>query len=172
MGSRQVRGLESGIEEFDHSSNAGNREWKSSSKVQGLESEMIEFESNSEAWNREWKFEASNRECRSSNQVRCVESEMKEFPISNSKNRNMARSPQFTIPILDLGSNYSIPDSKLELHHSRFQVSESDSNSFISDSKQRTWFELLHSRFETSNFHCRLQASEFDSNSLISDSKL
>ena len=44
-------------------------------------------------------------------------------------------------------------------------------NSFISDSKQRTWFELLHSRFEASNFHSRSKVSEFDSNSIISDSK-
>ena len=59
------------MEEFEHSSEAGNQEWKSSSKVQGLESEMNELESNSEAYKREWKFEAWNRECRSSNHVRC-----------------------------------------------------------------------------------------------------
>ena len=41
------------MEEFEPSSDAWNREWKSSSKVQGLESEMNEFESNSDAWNRE-----------------------------------------------------------------------------------------------------------------------
>ena len=52
------------MEEFEPSSDAGNREWKSSSKVEGLESEMNEFESNSDAWSREWKFEAWNRECR------------------------------------------------------------------------------------------------------------
>ena len=45
------------MEEFEHSSDAGNRKWKSSSKVQGLESEMNEFESNSDSWNRERKFE-------------------------------------------------------------------------------------------------------------------
>ena len=66
------------MEEFEPSSEAWNRKWKSSSKVQVLESEMDEFESNSD-WNREWKFEAWNRECRSSNQVRCLESEMEEF---------------------------------------------------------------------------------------------
>ena len=55
------------MEEFEPSSDAGNREWKSSSKVQSLESEKNEFESNSDAWNREWKFEAWNRECKSSN---------------------------------------------------------------------------------------------------------
>ena len=39
--------------EFEHSSDAENREWKSSSKVQGLEAEMNEFESNCDAWNRD-----------------------------------------------------------------------------------------------------------------------
>ena len=67
------------MEEFEPSSDAGNRKWKSSSKVQSLESEMNEFESNSDAWNREWKFEAWNRECRSSIQVRCLELEMEEI---------------------------------------------------------------------------------------------
>ena len=71
------------MEEFEHSFDAENREWKSSSKVQGLKSEMNEFELNSDAWNREWKFEDWNRECRSSNQVRCLELEMEEYePIS------------------------------------------------------------------------------------------
>ena len=45
------------MKEFEPSSDAWNREWKSSSKVQSLESEMNEFESNSDSWNREWKFE-------------------------------------------------------------------------------------------------------------------
>ena len=71
------------MEEFEHSSDAGNREWKSSSKVEGLESEMNEFESNSDAWNREWKFEAWYRKCRSSNQVHCLESKMEEFEPSS-----------------------------------------------------------------------------------------
>ena len=53
------------MEEFEHSSDSGNREWKSSSKVQSLESEMNKFESNADAWSREWKFEAWNREYRS-----------------------------------------------------------------------------------------------------------
>ena len=58
------------MEAFETSSDAGNREWKSSSKVQGFELEMNEFESNSDAWNREWKFEAWNRECRVTVRVR------------------------------------------------------------------------------------------------------
>ena len=35
------------MEEFERSSDAWNREWKSSSQVRGLESEMEEFEPSS-----------------------------------------------------------------------------------------------------------------------------
>ena len=74
--------------------------------IRGLESEMEEFEPSSEAWNRKWrsssqvltlgigngrvrdKFEARNREWKSSSQVRGLESEMEEFePSSDAWNR-------------------------------------------------------------------------------------
>ena len=45
--SSQVRGLKSGMEEFEPSSEAWNREWKSSNQVRGLVSGMEEFEPNS-----------------------------------------------------------------------------------------------------------------------------
>ena len=45
--------LESEMEVFETSSDAWNREWKSSSQVRGLESEMEEFEPSSDSWNRE-----------------------------------------------------------------------------------------------------------------------
>ena len=47
--------LESEMEEFETSSDAWNREWKSSSSVRGFESEIEEFEPSSDAWNREWR---------------------------------------------------------------------------------------------------------------------
>ena len=75
------------MEEFEPSSDAWNRERKSSSQVRGLESEMEEFElrptlrfgngrvrAKFEAWNREWS---------SSIQVRGLESEMEEFEPSS-----------------------------------------------------------------------------------------
>ena len=34
---------------------AWNREWKSSRQVRGMESEMEDLEPSSESWNREWK---------------------------------------------------------------------------------------------------------------------
>ena len=58
------------MEEFEPSSKAWNREWKSSSQVRCLESGMEKFEPSSETWNREW---------RNSRQVRSLESEMKVF---------------------------------------------------------------------------------------------
>ena len=71
------------MEEFEPSSDAWNREGKSSSQVRGLnwewrssspvrsmELEMEEFEQSSEAWNRKWE---------SSSQVRRLESGMEEL---------------------------------------------------------------------------------------------
>ena len=64
----EFRRLESGMKDFKPSSDAWNREWKSSSQVRGLESGMEEFEPCSRlgignggvrakfwAWNREWR---------------------------------------------------------------------------------------------------------------------
>ena len=56
------------------SSDARNREWKSSRQVRSLESGMQEFELSSDAWNREWK---------SSSQVRSLESGLEEFDPSS-----------------------------------------------------------------------------------------
>ena len=43
------------MEEFEHSSDARNREWRSSSQVGCLESETEEFKPSSDAWKRKWK---------------------------------------------------------------------------------------------------------------------
>ena len=47
MSSSQVHDLEWEMEEFKPSSDAWNREWKSSRQIQCLESEMEEFEPSS-----------------------------------------------------------------------------------------------------------------------------
>ena len=84
---RQVRGLESGMEEFKPSSRLGignggvrakfedlNRKWRSSSQVLTLEIENGRVRD---------KFEASNQVWRSSSQVRGLESEMEVFEASS-----------------------------------------------------------------------------------------
>ena len=68
--SSKVRGLESGMEEFEPSSDAWNRKWKSSSIVRRLESGMEEFEPSSKLrignGGVRAKFDAWNRKLRSS----------------------------------------------------------------------------------------------------------
>ena len=61
------------MEEFEPSSDAWNRERKSSSEVRGLESETEEIEPS---------FDALNRERKSSRQVRSLELGMEEFEPS------------------------------------------------------------------------------------------
>ena len=62
------------MEKFERSSDAWNREWKSSRQVRGLQSEIKEFEPSSDAWDLEWK---------SSSEVRGLESRMEEFEQSS-----------------------------------------------------------------------------------------
>ena len=63
------------MEEFEQSSDAWNREWKSLRKVLILESGKEEFEPSSDTWNREWKI---------SKKVRSLESGMEEFEASSN----------------------------------------------------------------------------------------
>ena len=75
------------MKEFEQSSDAWNRQWKSSSQVLCLKSRMEEFEPSSrQVLCLESEMEefgpssvARNRERNSSRQVRCLESEMEVF---------------------------------------------------------------------------------------------
>ena len=67
----------------------------------------------------------------------------------------MPRTPTFPIPSIELGSNSSISDSKprtwLELLHSRFQASNLARTLLFPIPRVKTWLKLLHSRFQASN---------------------
>ena len=73
------------MEKFEQSSDACNRERKSSSQVRGLESGMEEFKTSLRLGigngGVRAKFDAWNWEWRSSSKVRCFESEMEEFEL-------------------------------------------------------------------------------------------
>ena len=51
----QVRGLESEMEEFEHSSDAWNREWRSSSQIPKLGIGNGGVRAKFEVWNRKWR---------------------------------------------------------------------------------------------------------------------
>ena len=99
MSSSQVRGLESGMKEFELSSKLGIGNGGFRAKFQCLESGKEEFETSSKLGIRNGgvraKFEAWNRKWRSSSQVLVLESVMEEFQqSSDSWNREWKSSRQ------------------------------------------------------------------------------